>query len=424
MFKNIFKNKFFKYSLIFLFASILIIFGFYFYKNHYTYNNQTEYVLKKIDSRPDEIKGEIVTLKRLRPEYFKSYHEMSFPEIVRKPLYFPKNASFEWTKNYLEEKLQKEAAKQVLLYMIFDNKDNKLIGSISIREKNPKDPGQFSCWINNNYWGGGRIQEATQLIVDEYFKLTNADSFDAHVEMWNLRSYYALKKAGFKLIKTFYPAGQPPRYILEFYNKNKKNFAGPKNTNKINNFNKNMIKNPGESMNKKVLFILMPKNFRDEEFSVPYNLLKNKYTVHVAGFTKDIATGVNGYEQKPDLILNDLKNSDFDTYDALVIPGGPGSVEYLWDNKKIQDIIKHFNKNKKLVATICYAVIAQIETETLKNKKATVFPSKEAKDILQKHNVEFVDQGVVILSEEKIITSQGPKFTKEFGQAIIDILEK
>ncbi|MCF7800240.1 DJ-1/PfpI family protein, partial [Candidatus Babeliales bacterium] len=196
-----------------------------------------------------------------------------------------------------------------------------------------------------------------------------------------------------------------------------------KKNNKINNFNK-VDNNPGESVNKKILFILMPKNYRDEEFSVPYNLLKDKYNVQVAGFTKDVATGVNGYEQKPDLILNDLKNSDFGQYDALVIPGGPGSVEYLWGNKKIQDIIKYFNSNKKLVATICYAVIAQVESGVLKNKKATVFPSKEAKDILQKHDVEFLDQGVVILPEEKIITAQGPKFAQEFGQAIIDILEK
>ncbi|MCF7800119.1 GNAT family N-acetyltransferase, partial [Candidatus Babeliales bacterium] len=244
MFKNIFKNNFFKYSLIFLFTGTFIIFGFYFYTSHFTHNTQTEYVLKKIDSRADEIKGQVVTLKRLQPEYFKSYHEMSLPEIVRKPLYFPKDASFEWTKNYLEKQLKKEKAKQILLYMIFDNKDYKLIGSISIRQKNPKDPGQFSCWTNNKYWGSGRIQEATKLIADEYFKLTNADSFNAHVEMWNLRSYYALKKAGFQLLKTYYPAGQPPRYILEFYNKNLTGPIESKKNNKINNFNK-VDNNPG-----------------------------------------------------------------------------------------------------------------------------------------------------------------------------------
>ena len=106
--------------------------------------------------------------------------------------------------------------------MIFDNKDDKLIGSISIREKKPKEPGQFSTWLNEKYWGGGRLAEAVKLITVEYFKLTNVDSFNAHIEMWNLRSYYALKKAGFKFIDLYYPEGQPPRYIFEFYNPDKK----------------------------------------------------------------------------------------------------------------------------------------------------------------------------------------------------------
>ncbi len=179
---------------------------------------KTESKLTKIDSRPDEIKGKIITLKRLRPEYFEDYYKMISPKDVIDPLYLPK--SHEGIIAHLNKQLKKENAKQVLLYMIFDNKDNKLIGSISIREKNDRDPGQYSCWINNKYWGQGRIQEAIKLISDAYFKLTGAKSFDAHVEMWNIRSYYGLKKAGFKLLKTYQPEKQHPRYILEFYNPN------------------------------------------------------------------------------------------------------------------------------------------------------------------------------------------------------------
>jgi len=174
----------------------------------------------------------------------------------------------------------------------------------------------------------------------------------------------------------------------------------------------------------KVLFILIPDNYRDEEFSVPYDMLKDKYQVDVAGFSENIATGARGHEHKPNLLLKDLQDSDFDQYNALVIPGGPGSTLHLWDNQKVLDVIKFFHTNKKIVAAICYAAIPVVQTGILKDKKATVFPSQEAKDIFEQYSVKFVDKGVVVLAKDKIITGQGPKFAQEFGQAIIDMLEK
>lgn len=176
---------------------------------------------------------------------------------------------------------------------------------------------------------------------------------------------------------------------------------------------------------KKVLFILMPENYRDEEFYDPYNmLLEKKYQVDVAGLKDGVAIGSNGHEHIPNFQLNKLTNKDFDEYNALVIPGGPGSVKYLWNNTKIQKIIKYFNENNKIVGAICYGVIAPVQADILTNKKATVSPTQEAKAILQQHNVIFSPDGCVTLENEKIITAQGPKFTKDFGNAIINLLEK
>ena len=176
---------------------------------------------------------------------------------------------------------------------------------------------------------------------------------------------------------------------------------------------------------KKVLFILMPENYRDEEFCDPYNMLKDKnYEIDVAGFISGEAVGSEGHKHVPNLVLNRLLDVDFDQYDAIIIPGGSGSTKYLWDNEKLQKIIRYFHDNKKIVAAICHAVVAPVQAGILKNKKATVYPSDDAKEILEKHHVKFKDQGCVVLENEKIITSQGPKFTKEFGQAIIDLLEK
>ncbi len=176
---------------------------------------------------------------------------------------------------------------------------------------------------------------------------------------------------------------------------------------------------------KKVLFILMPENYRDEEFYEPYNMVKQKgYQVDVAGFKPGEAVGVNGYKHTPNFLLDDLTNEDFDNYNALVIPGGPASAEYLWNNEQLQTIVKYFNEKKKIVAAICYACITPAQAGILQNKKATVYPTDEAKEIFTQNKVIFSPEGCIVLDNEKIITAQGPAFAKDFGQAIIDLLEK
>ncbi len=181
-----------------------------------------------------------------------------------------------------------------------------------------------------------------------------------------------------------------------------------------------------KSMSKKVLFILMPKDYRDEEFYEPFEIIKKAgYKVDVAGFGKGIATGAGGYKQTVNFALKDLTDADFNKYEALVIPGGPGSTKYLWNNKeKLHDVIRYFHNHGKIVAAICYACIAIAQTGILKDKDATVYPTEEAIKIFNDFGVKFKGEGIVTLSEEKIITAQGPKQAKDFGNSIVELLKK
>jgi len=173
----------------------------------------------------------------------------------------------------------------------------------------------------------------------------------------------------------------------------------------------------------KVLFILMPEQFQDHEFKIPHMMLtKENNMVDVAGFKPGPATGSFGFKFTPNLQLINLLPEDFLGYDALIIPGGAASTKYLWHNKKLQEIVRFFHTHKKLVATICYACIVPVQAGILTNKKATVYPTDEAKSVFKQHNVTFVNQGTVVLNEEKIITAQGPTFAQEFGTVIIGML--
>ena len=117
--------------------------------------------------------------------------------------------------------MEQSALGNQLHYLIYDNPTNKIIGSVEIRELDNINPGQLGCWVNENYWGGGRFQEALHLINKTYFKLKpKADSYIAHVRLWNDRSYRALKKYGLVEEGYFYENGKPARYLLRMYRKN------------------------------------------------------------------------------------------------------------------------------------------------------------------------------------------------------------
>lgn len=180
----------------------------------------------------------------------------------------------------------------------------------------------------------------------------------------------------------------------------------------------------GKNMNKKILFILMPEGYQDLEFNIPYKLLTEKNnTVDVAGLRAGTAHGKLGGSFEPNLLLSNMGEQDFAKYDALVIPGGPGSVEHLWENQNVKATVKYFKSNNKIVAAICYAVIVVAKTGILKGLQATVFPTDEAKNIFKQEGIDFVDQRCVVNANKRIITAQGPTFAKQFGNEIIKMLE-
>ena len=167
---------------------------------------------------PDVVPGKIVTLKKLREEYFIDFHNM-FSIKVRDLFESPKHITLNYTINILRYVMDLNDKGETLYYCVFDNKDNRLIGAIEVREKNDIDPGQLGCWINENYWGSGRIQEAYKLIAQTYFSVKPQEtSFNAHVRTWNIRSYKAMKKFGFTDVGTVKASdGKADRHVLELH---------------------------------------------------------------------------------------------------------------------------------------------------------------------------------------------------------------
>lgn len=174
------------------------------------------------------------------------------------------------------------------------------------------------------------------------------------------------------------------------------------------------------NLNKKVLMIIASKDFKDEEYFTPRQVLEQAGAeVKVASDTAGIAQGVEGGEVAANFKLSEVKVGDFD---ALVFVGGPGAVTYL-DNSDSYRIAQEAISQDKILAAICISPTILAKAGVLQSKKATVWTSaldKSPKKILEENGAIYQAEKVVV--DGKIITANGPAAAQEFGQRIVGAL--
>lgn len=171
---------------------------------------------------------------------------------------------------------------------------------------------------------------------------------------------------------------------------------------------------------KKVLMIIAPDQFRDEELLEPKQALVNEgATVVIACRETKEAKGMLGAKVKPDMRLKDVKAQDFD---AVTVVGGMGSPTYLWEDKDLHKLLQEMHNANKVVSGICLSGAVLARAGVLKNKNATVWPMPESIKALEEGQARYHKQPVV--QDGKIITAVGPDAVKEFGEAIINELSR
>jgi len=168
---------------------------------------------------------------------------------------------------------------------------------------------------------------------------------------------------------------------------------------------------------KKVLMIIAPQNFRDEEYFDTKQALISKADVVTASITTEQARGMLGGTVTPDITLDDVKVEE---YDAVVFVGGTGAKVY-FDNTKAQSIAREaFNKGK-IVAAICIAPTILANAGILEGKNATVWNDPDLISRLKEKGGNFIKQSVV--RDGNVITCEGPHAAKAFGQEIAKALD-
>jgi protease I len=170
---------------------------------------------------------------------------------------------------------------------------------------------------------------------------------------------------------------------------------------------------------KKILMIVAPENFRDEEFLEPKKVFEsNGAEIIVASKEVQEAKGMFGTTAKIDI---DIEDVNVDEYDAVIFVGGSGSSVYYKDQTALNIAKKAYEKNK-VVGAICIAPGILANAGILNGKKATIWDSGDGtyKKILEDNGVQYTGNNVE--QDGRIITANGPHAATQFGEKIIEIL--
>ena len=169
--------------------------------------------------------------------------------------------------------------------------------------------------------------------------------------------------------------------------------------------------------NRKVA-ILTEEGFEQVELTSPKEALEQAgATVHIISPKTGKIKAWNekdwGIEVNVDRQLSDVSP---DEYDALVLPGGVLNPDKLRQNAEAVAFASSFLEEGKPVAAICHGPQLLIETDLLRGKRMTSFPSLQTD--LKNAGAEWVDEEVVV--DKGLVTSRRPADLEAFNKKAIE----
>jgi protease I len=175
-------------------------------------------------------------------------------------------------------------------------------------------------------------------------------------------------------------------------------------------------------LSNKNVAILTEEGFEQVELTSPKEALEAAgATVHIISPKTGKIKAWNktdwGIEVDVDKELSTVSPDD---YDALVLPGGVLNPDKLRQNKDAIAFASAFLDEGKPLAAICHGPQLLIETEMIKGRRLTSYPSLQTD--LKNAGVDWVDEEVVV--DKGLITSRTPADLDAFNQKTIEEIAK
>jgi len=165
----------------------------------------------------------------------------------------------------------------------------------------------------------------------------------------------------------------------------------------------------------RVLIIIAPDQFRDEEYTEPRDVLQSRGAeVVTASIAPGPCRGKLGMMAHADVAISEVQATDFE---AVVFVGGGGSSIY-FDDPVAHTLATDSLHEGHVTAAICIAPSVLAHAGLLRDRRVTAFESQET-DLVE-HGAEFTGSPVEI--DGAIITANGPAAAHDFGMAIADAI--
>ncbi len=169
------------------------------------------------------------------------------------------------------------------------------------------------------------------------------------------------------------------------------------------------------SHNKRALILLAPGFEELEAITLSDLLTRADIDVTTASLDDAPVTASRGTTIIANTCIDTVENSLFD---ILILPGGLPGANYLRDDERVQNIIKHHADKQRYVAAICAAPKALAQAGILHNKTVTCFPGALNDSNLQTTHISHA----AIEVDGNILTSRGPGTAMDFALLLIEKL--
>ena len=175
-------------------------------------------------------------------------------------------------------------------------------------------------------------------------------------------------------------------------------------------------------MAKKAL-IITGNLVQDHEFIYPYYRLKEAgFEVTTALKNGKFCVGILGTNIPSDkdakiIPYEDMKIEDFD---LIIIPGGAKCMEYLRQNQFVLDFLNKWNKEGKIISSICHGAQMLISSKIVEGKRISGYYS--IKDDINNAGATYVDAPFV--TEKNIVSCPHYKYLGDWMKETIRLYKE
>jgi protease I len=167
----------------------------------------------------------------------------------------------------------------------------------------------------------------------------------------------------------------------------------------------------------RVLLVIAPVTFRDEEYAEPKRILENAgVEVTTASTQPGTCVGRFGLEAFADVALCDVDPSVFD---AIAFVGGGGARIY-FDDEAAHRVAREALDSNHIVGAICIAPSILGHAGLLDGVCVTSFPSQQAD--LTSSGASWT--GCEVEVDGRLVTASGPEAASAFARAILELLDE